>query len=540
MTMRILVSDDVSEKGVALLREHFDVLKIIGEYDGLVTRSQTQVTKDVIDAAKNLKVIGRAGVGVDNIDIPAATARGIVVLNAPEGNTIAATEHTIAMMMAMTRHIPQAHASIQAGKWDRKSFDGIQVQGKTLGIIGVGRIGSRVALRMQAMEMTTIGYDPYITEERAHQVGVELVSFDELLAKSDYITIHTPLTKETHNIIDAAAIAKMKDGVRIVNCARGGCVDTQALADALEEPLTPDNNPFIGMPQVVQTPHLGASTIEAQIGVAVDVAYGVIDALEGKPVMTAVNMAPIPKSVASVIAPYFKLAERMGTIGIYLAEGPIKAVEIEYTGELAQTETQALTTARAGTDGNAGADHRLFEGPFEPDSAGQRQLCQRAGHCQKTPFAGARYKISHAPGIAKKRHLQVRDIKSHRTGYFSTAINVKIETDKGEHTLTGTLFDGKEAKIVQIDRFRLDFKPEGYLLLAPHIDKPNMIGQIATVLGSAGININNINGMQVGSTAIEGTNLMAIATGGDIPNDIMLKLRGIEGIIDVKLINCEG
>ena len=530
MTMRILVSDDVSEKGVALLREHFDVdvktnlpteelLKIIGEYDGLVTRSQTQVTKDVIDAAKNLKVIGRAGVGVDNIDIPAATARGIVVLNAPEGNTIAATEHTIAMMMAMTRHIPQAHASIQAGKWDRKSFDGIQVQGKTLGIIGVGRIGSRVALRMQAMEMTTIGYDPYITEERAHQVGVELVSFDELLAKSDYITIHTPLTKETHNIIDAAAIAKMKDGVRIVNCARGGCVDTQALADALKsgkvagaaidvypkEPLTPDNNPFIGMPQVVQTPHLGASTIEAQIGVAVDVAYGVIDALEGKPVMTAVNMAPIPKSVASVIAPYFKLAERMGTIGIYLAEGPIKAVEIEYTGELAQTETQALTTA-------------FLKGLLNP-------ILQDSVN------------FVNAPGIAKKRHLQVRDIKSHRTGYFSTAINVKIETDKGEHTLTGTLFDGKEAKIVQIDRFRLDFKPEGYLLLAPHIDKPNMIGQIATVLGSAGI---NINGMQVGSTAIEGTNLMAIATGGDIPNDIMLKLRGIEGIIDVKLINCEG
>lgn len=528
--MRILVSDDVSEKGVALLREHFDVdvktnmpteelLACIGEYDGLVTRSQTQVTKEVIDAAKNLKVIGRAGVGVDNIDIPAATARGIVVLNAPEGNTIAATEHTVAMMMAMTRHIPQAHASIQAGKWDRKSFDGIQVQGKTLGIIGVGRIGSRVALRMQAMEMTTIGYDPYITEERAQQVGVELVPFEELLAKSDYITIHTPLTKETHNIINAEAIAKMKDGVRIVNCARGGCVDTEALAAALkngkvagaaidvypEEPLTPENNPFIGMPQVVQTPHLGASTIEAQIGVAVDVAYGVIDALEGRPVMTAVNMAPIPKSVASVIAPYFKLAERLGTIGIYLAEGPIKAVELEYTGELAATETQALTTA-------------FLKGLLNP-------ILQDSVN------------FVNAPGIAKKRHLQVRDVKSHRTGYFSTAINVKIATEKGEHTLTGTLFAGKEAKIVQIGRFRLDFKPEGYLLLAPHLDKPNMIGQIATVLGSAGI---NINGMQVGSTAIEGTNLMAIATSGDIPNDIMLKLRGIEGIIDVKLINCEG
>ena len=344
--MKIFVSNDVSEKGVALLRQHFDVdvqpnmqpeelKKIIGQYDGLVTRSLTKVTKEVIDAADNLKVIGRAGVGVDNIDVAAATARGIVVLNTPEGNTIAATEHTIAMIMAMTRHIPQAHQSLQEGKWDRKSFDGIQVQGKTLGIIGVGRIGSRVAKRMQAMEMTTIGYDPYITEERARQIGVELVDFDTLLAKSDYITIHTPLTKETENMINAETIAKMKDGVRFANIARGGCMDMYAVAEAVKsgkiagaaidvypfEPLTKENNPFHGLFNVVQTPHLGASTVEAQIGVAVDVAYGVIDALEGRPVMTAVNMAPIPKSVADIIQPYFGLAERMGTVGIYLAEG---------------------------------------------------------------------------------------------------------------------------------------------------------------------------------------------------------------------------
>lgn len=530
MTMKILVSDDVSEKGVALLRQHFDVdvktnmppeeLKAcIGQYDGLVTRSQTQVTKDIIEAATNLKVIGRAGVGVDNIDIPAATARGIMVLNAPEGNTMAATEHTVAMMMAMTRHIPQAHASIQAGKWDRKSFDGIQVQGKTLGIIGVGRIGSRVAKRMQAMEMTTIGYDPYITEERAHQVGVELVDLDTLLERSDYITIHTPLTKETEKMLNAETIAKMKDGVRIVNCARGGCVDTQALADALksgkvagaaidvypEEPLTAENNPFLGMFNVVQTPHLGASTIEAQIGVAVDVAYGVIDALQGKPVMTAVNMAPIPKSVAAVIQPYFGLAERMGTIGIYLTEGPVQEVEIEYTGILAETETQALTTA-------------FLKGLLNP-------ILQDSVN------------FVNAPGIAKKRHLNVKESKSHKPGYFTTSITVKITTNKATHKLVGTLFDGKEPKIVEIDQYKVDFKPEGYLLLAPHANKPNMIGQMATILGNAGI---NINGMQVGSTTEKDTNIMAIAVGNDIPNDIMLQLRGVEGILDVKLINCEG
>lgn len=527
--MKIFVSNDVSEKGVALLREHFDVdvqpnmqpedlKKIIGQYDGLVTRSLTKVTKEVIDAADNLKVIGRAGVGVDNIDVAAATARGIVVLNTPEGNTIAATEHTIAMIMAMTRHIPQAHQSLQEGKWDRKSFDGIQVQGKTLGIIGVGRIGSRVAKRMQAMEMATIGYDPYITEERARQIGVELVDFDTLLAKSDYITIHTPLTKETENMINAEAIAKMKDGVRFANIARGGCMDMQAVADAVKsgkiagaaidvypfEPLTKENNPFHGLFNVVQTPHLGASTVEAQIGVAVDVAYGVIDALEGRPVMTAVNMAPIPKNVADIIHPYFGLAERMGTVGIYLAEGPIKAVEVEYTGELANTEVQALTTA-------------FLKGLLNP-------ILQESVN------------FVNAPNIAKKRHLDVKEIKSHKTGYFTTSITAKIVTSKGEHTLVGTLFDGKEPKIVQIDKFRVDFTPEGYMLFAPHTDKPNMIGQIATILGNAGI---NINGMQVGSTPVKGTNIMAIAVGNDIPNDIMLQLRGIEGILDVKLINCE-
>ncbi len=530
MAMKILVSDDVSEKGVALLRQHFDVdvktnmpvselIACIGEYDALVTRSQTQVTKEIIDAATNLKVIGRAGVGVDNIDIPAATARGIMVLNAPEGNTMAATEHTIAIMMAMTRHVPQAHASIQEGKWDRKSFDGIQVQGRTLGIIGVGRIGSRVARRMQAMEMTTIGYDPYITEERGQQVGVELVDFDTLLAKSDYITIHTPLTSETKNMLNAEAISKMKDGVRIVNCARGACVDTKALAEALksgkvagaaidvypDEPLTAENNPFLGMPNVVQTPHLGASTIEAQIGVAVDVAVGVIDALEGKPVMTAVNMAPIPKSVATVIQPYFKLAERMGTVGIALAEGPVRKIEVEYTGALAETETQALTTA-------------FLKGLLNP-------ILQDSVN------------FVNAPGIAKKRHLNVKESKSHQTGYFTTSITAKIITSKSEHQVVGTLFDGKEAKIVEIDHYRIDFKPEGYLLLAPHVNKPNMIGQMATVLGSADI---NINGMQVGGSPDEEINIMAIAVRDDIPKDIMAKLRNINGILDVKLINCEG
>lgn len=527
--MRILVSDDVSEKGVELLRAHFDVdvktnmppeelLGCIGEYDGLVTRSQTQVTEEVIAAATNLKVIGRAGVGVDNINIPAATARGIVIVNAPEGNTIAAVEHTIGMMLAMTRHIPQAHQSIQEGKWDRKSFTGIQLSGKTLGIIGVGRIGSRVAKRMQAMEMHTIGYDPYISEERAHQIGIEMVDFDTLLAQSDYITIHTPLTKETKFMINADTIKKMKDGVRLVNCARGACYDTDAIAEAIksgkvagaaidvypDEPLTLENNPFLGMFEVVQTSHLGASTIEAQVGVAVDVAYGVIDALQGKPVMNAVNIAPMPKSVAAVVQPYLGLAERMGTIGIYLAEGPVEDVEIEYTGDLSTTEIQHLTTA-------------FLKGLLNP-------ILQDSVN------------YVNAPGLAKKRNIDVKESKSHKDGYYNTAINVTIKTSNGKHQIAGTLFDGKQAKIVQIDEYRVDFAPEGYLLLVPHIDQPNMIGQIATILGKANI---NINGMQVGATTDSKTNIMAVAVTNDIPNDVLLQLSGIEGILDVKLIHCE-
>ena len=527
--MRILVSDDVSEKGVAILREHFDVdiktnlppeelIACIGDYDALITRSQTQVTEEVIAAATNLKVIGRAGVGVDNINIPAATARGIVVCNAPEGNTIAAVEHTIGMMLAVTRHIPQAHQSIQEGKWDRKSFTGIQLQGRTLGVIGVGRVGSRVAKRMQAFEMNVIGYDPYITEERARQIGIELVDFDTLLAQSDYITIHTPLTKETRDMIDADAIAKMKDGVHLVNCARGECFDNIAIAEAIKsgkvagaaidvypnEPLTLDNNPYLGMFNVVQTSHLGASTIEAQVGVAVDVAYGVIDALNGKPVMNAVNMAPIPKSVAAIIQPYFGLAERMGTIAIYQASGPVKEVEIEYSGDLADTDTSHITTA-------------FLKGLLNP-------ILQDSVN------------YVNAPGLAKKRNIDVKESKSSKAGYYTTAITARIKTSNGEHEIAGTLFDGKLPKIVQLDQYRVDFTPEGYLLLVPHVDQPNMIGQIATILGKAGI---NINGMQVGNTTDAGTNIMAVAVSEDIPNDILLQISGIQGILDVKLIHCE-
>ena len=435
-------------------------------------------------------------------------------MNTPESNTIAACEHTIALMLSMTRHIPQAHQSIMEGRWDRKSFTGIQLLNKTVGIIGVGRVGSNVAKRLQAFNMKTIGYDPYITLERGKQLGVELVDLDTLLKESDYITLHTPLTDETRGMIGEKELAKMKDGVRLVNASRGAVVDIKALADALKsgkvagagidvwpnEPLKPEENPFLGMTNVALTPHLGASTKEAQAGVATDVAQ----ALHGEPVATAVNASPITKATLHVIQPYFNLCERMGNIAIDLAGGRISTVNIEYTGELTDTETAPLTTA-------------VLKGLLSP-------VLQ-----QTVNFVNAR-------GIAEERHIDVREVKAKKGHYYTNTISLTIDTDKGTHRITGSLFDRKDAKIVSLDHFRVDFEPKGCIIIAPHEDKPGMIGQVASVLGSAGI---NINGMQVGASADKGTNVMAVAVDKDIPTAVLPALMNIDGIHDVKVIHCE-
>ena len=424
----------------------------------------------------------------------------------------------INLMLSMTRHIPQAHQSIMEGRWDRKSFTGIQLLNKTVGIIGVGRVGSNVAKRLQAFNMKTIGYDPYITLERGKQLGVELVDLDTLLKESDYITLHTPLTDETRGMIGEKELAKMKDGVRLVNASRGAVVDIKALADALKsgkvagagidvwpnEPLKPEENPFLGMTNVALTPHLGASTKEAQAGVATDVAVGVAQALHGEPVATAVNASPITKATLHVIQPYFNLCERMGNIAIDLAGGRISTVNIEYTGELTDTETAPLTTA-------------VLKGLLSP-------VLQ-----QTVNFVNAR-------GIAEERHIDVREVKAKKGHYYTNTISLTIDTDKGTHRITGSLFDRKDAKIVSLDHFRVDFEPKGCIIIAPHEDKPGMIGQVASVLGSAGI---NINGMQVGASADKGTNVMAVAVDKDIPTAVLPALMNIDGIHDVKVIHCE-
>ena len=523
--MKVLAADGISPKGIELLQQDFDVvvkdklpaeelLEIIPEFDALLVRSASKVTAEVIEKAAKLKIIGRAGVGVDNIDIPAATAKGIIVINSPGGNTIAATEHTMAMMLSMARNIPVANETTQKGEWNRKKYVGVELKGKTLGVIGMGRIGSGVAKRALAFDMDVIAYDPYINEERAHGLGVTVGTLDDVVSKADFITVHMPLTPDTKNMISMEQMKKMKQGVRLVNCARGGIINEEDLAQAVKdgivagaaidvftsEPL-PADHPLLGVPGIVVTPHLGASTVEAQIGVSIDVAEGVKAALHGEPVATAVNMAPVSPQVMKVISPYLTLAERLGCTLCSLAEGPIKNVEVTYTGEITEVNTKLLTTA-------------VIKGMLNP-------------------VMEKEVNYVNAPGFAKERNIKIKEIKSKESEDFANLITVRIQAGGKEFSVQGTLF-GNEGRIVRINRFRVDVDPHARILICPHINRPGVIGVVGSLMGDAGI---NISGMQVGKTDVEGTNLMVLSVDHDIPADVLAKVKAIDGIFDAKLVN---
>lgn len=525
MLMKVLVADGVSQKGIDILSKDFEIvvkdklsaeelMEMIPQFDGLIVRSASKVTREVFQAAKRLKVVGRAGVGVDNIDIAAATEKGVIVLNAPEGNTIAATEHTVAMMLAMARHIPVANETLQKGEWNRKKYVGVELRGKTLGVIGLGRIGSGVAKRASAFDMEIIGYDPYLNEDRAKAMGIELMSLDEIYAKADFITVHMPLTKETKGMINKETMARMKKGVRLINCARGGIIHEADLAEAIKsgivagaaidvfesEPLGADH-PLLGLEPVVLTPHLGASTVEAQVGVSVDVAYGVAAALRGEPVSTAVNMAPVSAQVMKLIKPYFALAERMGCTVQSLADGPITEVEVEYNGDITEVDTKMVTTA-------------VLKGMLNP-------ILQDAVN------------YVNAPGIAKMRNIKVKQVKNKEAECFANLISVRIKTERGEVRVKGTLF-GEEARIVMINDYRVDVDPHARILICPHINCPGIIGKVGSIMGAAGI---NISGMQVGKTDVSGTNIMVLTVDNDIPSNILNTVIGIDGIFGAKLVN---
>jgi D-3-phosphoglycerate dehydrogenase len=517
---RVLVSDPLAEEGLEILKKAVDVdvktdlkedelCRIIGDYDALLVRSSTEVTAKVIEAGKRLKFIGRAGVGVDNIDMDAATRKGIIVANAPEGNTLAATEHTMAMMLSLARNIPQATASLKKKEWKRSKFMGVELNEKVLGIVGFGRIGRELAKRAIAMDMKCVAYDPFISKERAAQLGVEMMSVEDLFKIADVITVHTPLIAETKHIINAKSIATMKDGVRIINCARGGIIDEKALYDAVRsgkvagaaldvfETEPPTESPLLTLDQIIVTPHLGASTVEAQVNVAVSVAKQCIEVLNGGSAKYVVNAPMVPPELAEVLEPYAQLAEKMGRFVIQIASGRLSSVELIYGGEL---------SAYAGS---------------------MKYITRLALKGLLDPVLQQPVNIVNADFIAKERGISVSETVTQESSGFKNLITIRIKTDKGEETVSGTVFFKGRSRIVAVGGYTMDMIPEGYVIVSRHLDKPGVIGRASTILGKCNI---NIAGMQVGRVQPGEHAIMVLNVDSEVPQEVMDEIRGMPGI----------
>ncbi|MFD1928406.1 phosphoglycerate dehydrogenase [Sporosarcina siberiensis] len=500
MTFNILISDPLSEEGIYPLRQAEgmnividtnstpeELAMKIGDYDALLVRSQTQVTREIIEKGTNLKIIGRAGVGVDNIDLDAATERGIIVVNAPDGNTNSAAEHTMAMLMSMARKIPQAFNSLKNQQWDRKAFIGVELKNKTLGVVGLGRIGAEVAARAKGQRMNVIAYDPFLTEEKARKLGIDFGSVEDVLKAADFITVHTPLLKETRHLINKEAFEIMKDGVQIINCARGGIIDEDALYDAIvskkvagaaldvfeQEPFL--DHKLLTLPEVIATPHLGASTFEAQESVAVDVSIDVVSFLNGGLVQNPVNLHSVSKEVMLKIAPFFDLSEKLGAFLSSLSDGVIEEVNIFYSGEVATNDVRPLTrnTLKGLLKRNLG-DH--------VNDVNAKFLADRIG-------------------------IKVVENKSSTTKGFLNLLTVEVKTTNGVRRVAGTLLNGMGARIVKVDDYPVDVVPEGHLLYIKHKDQPGAIGRVGTLLAKENI---NIAAMQVGRTIIGGEAIMML------------------------------
>jgi D-3-phosphoglycerate dehydrogenase len=523
--MRVLVSDNISEKGVELMKKAGlkvdvktglspdELRSIIGEYHGLVIRSATKVTADVIEAAKNLKVIGRAGSGLDNVDKEAATKRGIVVMNTPGGNTITTAEHTIALMFALARNIPQATASMKEGKWEKKKFMGVELFNKTLGVVGLGNIGSQVAKRAQALQMNVIGYDPYLSDEKARELGIEKVSLEEIFARSDFITLHTPLTEDTRNLINKETIAKMKDGVRIINCARGGIVNEKDLYEALEsgkvagaaldvfEKEPPEDLTLIKHPKVICTPHLGASTREAQENVAVAVAEQIIDYLINGIIRNAVNFPSIPADEVPVLSPYIQLAEKMGAFIAQIYEGGITEATLEFRGEAQELKTKPVTIA---------AIKGLLE-PVIPETVN----------------------FVNAPVIAKERGIEVKETMSPESGDYHSMLTLRIKANGKTHYVEGTLYGKKDPRFVRVDEFPVEIIPEGTMLYIHNHDRPGVIGNIGSTLGKNNINIAR---MHFGREKPGGMAISVVSVDQDVSEEVLKELKSLPNIVDVKVV----
>ena len=526
---KVLVSDPIATEGIEILRRAGftvdvrtglppgELIAIVGEYDALAVRSETKVTAAVLDAATNLKIIGRAGVGVDNIDVERATQRGVLVVNSPEGNTIAAAELTVALLLALSRGIAPANASMKAGKWDRKSYVGVEVYGKTAGVIGLGKIGREVAKRLLGLEMNVVAFDPFLKPEQADALGVRLVDLPTVYRESDYITVHVPKTKETSGMIGAAEIALMKPGVRLINVARGGIYQEAAVLDALdagtvggaafdvwESEPTPADNALALHPRTLATPHLGASTEEAQVGVAVDVAEQIVDVLNGRPARAAVNMPSLPADLLAATAPFLRLAEKIGSLQSQLSTSGVTSVEVTYEGDFAQNQTVHLTRA-------------LMRGLL-------------------SPILSASVNYVNAPTLAAARGIRLTESRRETTGTgeFQTRISVKARALSGRDcTIDGTVYGVSDARIIGIDGYAVDFKPEGAHLITRHTDRPGMVGRVGTLLGEANV---NIAGMYCGRANQRGHSIMALSVDEPVPASVLATIAAMDGMEAVRFV----
>lgn len=524
--MKVLVSDSISAKGIEILkRAGFEVdvktglsseeLKsIIGQYDALIIRSATKVTAEIIEAADKLKVIGRAGTGVDNVDKVSATKKGIVVMNTPGGNTVTTAEHTIAMLFSLARRIPQANASMKEGKWEKKKFMGVELYNKTIGIIGLGRIGSEVAKRVQCMGMNVLAYDPFLSDERAEELGIVKTDLDRIFAESDFITIHTPLTSETKYLINKNTIAKMKDGVYIINCARGGIINEKDLYEAIKsgkvagaaldvfEKEPPDEGyELIADERVICTPHIGASTLEAQENVAVAIAEQVVDYLLNGTIRNAINFPSIPFDQVQLIRPYIVLLERMGSFVAQIFTKSINQIQIEYLGEISTLNTQALTTA-------------AVKGILDP-------------------VLGEPVNYVNALFIAKERGIEVREIKGKEAGDYQSLVKITLITKDDKAQVAGTLLSKRDPRIVQINDISMEIIPEGNMIFLRNHDRPGVIGNIGTLLGNNNINIGH---MHFGRKEVGGIAYSVITVDATLTDEIIEKIKGLPNVLEVKSI----
>lgn len=519
---KVLISDKMDPKAAEIFRERGcevdeitgktpDELKaIIGNYDGLAIRSSTKVTKDILDAATNLKVIGRAGIGVDNVDIPAASAKGAVVMNTPFGNSITTAEHAIALLFALARQIPEADLSTQAGKWEKNRFMGVEVTGKTLGLIGAGNIGSIVASRALGLRMKVVAFDPFLSPERAVELGVEKVELDDLLARADFITLHTPLTDQTRNILSKENLAKTKKGVRIVNCARGGLIDEAALKEGLDsghiagaaldvfqaEPA--HESPLFGTPGFISTPHLGASTNEAQVNVAIQVAEQMADYLVHGGVTNALNMPSLSAEEAPKLKPYMALAEELGSLIGQLSHGHLSQIAIEVEGAAASLNQKPITGA-------------VLAGLMKVHSDTVNMV--------------------NAPFLARERGMDVREVRHEREGDYHTLVRVTVKTDEGDRSVAGTLFGNAAPRLVELFGIKVEADLDGDMLYIVNEDAPGFIGRLGSTLGEAGVNIGTFH---LGRRDAGGEAVLLLSVDQPVPQDVLDNLGKLPGVRRVK------